>query len=167
MTTMLFGLFRDTKRAGDAVAALKEKGYTKEISVLAHDKKYEESELHEIKQDASEGTATGMTVGTVTGVLAGIFSGISSVIIPGVGFLVGGPLIAALGVTGGALGALSGGLVGALVDLGINEPAAELYDMEIKKGNVLLAVTTEDETMDLVRRIMSDHGAVSITAAER
>jgi hypothetical protein len=167
MANILFGLFNDTKNAGAAVGELKQKGYTKEISVLAYNKDYEQDEVYEIKHDVSDGASVGTTVGAVTGVLAGIFSGISSIIVPGVGILVGGPLVAALGLTGGVTGALSGGLLGGLVDLGINEPSASLYEKEIRMGQVLVGISTQPETEDEVRTILSKYNATEITVVHK
>lgn len=163
MTKTVVGLFNDSKKAGDAAADLKTKGYTNEISILAYDEKYAEPENYEIKKDVGTGTGTGVVAGTVTGALAGIFSGITSVIVPGLGFLVGGPLIAALGVAGGSVGAIGGGLLGALVDWGIQEPTAKLYEQSIMKGQVLVGVSTQDNTTDEVSSILSAHGANEIS----
>jgi hypothetical protein len=91
MKTTLFGLFHDSQKAGEAVSELKDKGYAKEISLLAHDEKYENAQMHEVKKDASDGTTAGATIGAVTGALAAIFSGITSLFVPGVGLVVGGP----------------------------------------------------------------------------
>lgn len=137
MNTMILGLFTNNKHAGEAVNELKERGYTKDISVLAQDEKHETPKLSEVKTDVSEGAETGTVAGTAIGALAGIFSGITSLTVPGVGLIVGGPLLALLGVTGAAAGSLAGGLVGALVDLGISEATAELYNERIQKGEVL------------------------------
>ncbi|MBW7944223.1 DUF1269 domain-containing protein [Patescibacteria group bacterium] len=163
MSNILLGLFKDNKSAGMAVSELKEKGYTKEISLLAHDPKYEDPDIHEVKQDITTGTATGATVGAVAGALAALFSGITAVGIPGVGLIVGGPLAVALGLVGGAAGTLAGGLVGALVDLGINEATAQLYEERIRQGEVLIGVTTTEGTEENVRRVFTAHGAEEIT----
>ncbi len=163
MSTILLGLFKDSKQAGEAASELKAKGFTKEISILAYDKKYAKPTLHEVKRDASGGTKTGATLGAITGVLAGIFSGISSVVVPGIGLLVGGPLIALLGVTGGVIGSLAGGVVGALIDLGINEPTAKLYDKAIKRGEILVGASIADDATSAVRSMMARHGATDIS----
>jgi hypothetical protein len=81
-----------------------------------------------------------------------------------------GPLIAALGI-GGAVGATAagaltgvaaGGLVGALVGLGIDEPAAKEYETEVSSGNVLLAVEA-DEAIDIAS-VFSRMGGTNIHA---
>lgn len=166
MSHIVIGLFQDTKRAGDAVSELKENGFTKEISVMAYDEKQSKGEVHEVKQSVAEGAGIGSTVGAVAGALMGVFSGITSVAVPGVGILVGGPLVALLGVTGGALGSLAGGIVGALVDLGINEPTAKVYEEKIKRGNVLVGVSAEEGAQEEVRSLLKSYGATDITTID-
>jgi uncharacterized membrane protein len=163
MSTITLGLFNDSNHAGMAVSELKEEGFTKEISVLAHNAD-QKAEVSEVKKDVSGGTSMGSTVGAVAGALMGIFSGITSVAVPGVGLIVGGPLVALLGVTGGALGSLAGGLVGALVDLGVNEPTAKVLEERIKKGEVLVGVSTDENEEDAqdVKATLSKHGATDI-----
>lgn len=163
MSHILLGLFHDSTQAGAAVGQLKEKGYTKEISVLAYDPDYEDSHIHEIKQDVSTGTGLGATLGAVTGVLAGLFSGISALFVPGIGILVGGPLAALLGVTGGVVGSMTGGLLGALVDLGINESTAQLFEERIRAGEVMVGVTTGEDNSSEVSQLLQQHGATDIT----
>lgn len=163
MTKTVLGLFGDSKMAGEAAGDLKAKGYADEISILARDSNRTEPEKYEIKKDIGAGVGTGAVTGAVTGALAAVFSGITSVIVPGLGFLVGGPLIAALGVTGGAVGALGGGLLGALVDWGIQEPTAKLYEQRIMKGSVLIGVSTDDNTTDEVQSMLAARGAEEIS----
>lgn len=166
MKAVLLGLFADSKNAGSAVAELKEKGYTKEISVLARNSKTD-TDVYEVKQDVTEGAAVGATVGVATGLLAGLFSGISMVAVPGLGLLVGGPLAALLGLAGGVVGSVGGGLLGALIDFGVNEATAEVYDKAIQRNEVLIGVTTEESTVALVTDIMNKHSANNISIVHK
>lgn len=162
MTSIILGLFNNSQDAGQAVTQLKNKGYTKEISVLAYDSDYEKN-VKEIKQDVGEGAATGGVMGALTGALAGILSGITTVTVPGLGLLVGGPLVAVLGLAGGTIGTLTGGLVGSLVDLGVSQASAELYDKQIRVGQVVVGVSTSDATELNVKGILNQYGATEIT----
>jgi len=78
------------------------------------------------------------------------------------GLLIGGPLVAALGLTGvvattvsGAVtGAVAGGLIGALVGLGLPKEDAEYYNEAIEKGGILLAVQAHDGDQDRVEELL-------------
>lgn len=65
----------------------------------------------------------------------GWLAGIGALAIPGIGpFIAAGPIMAALG--GAAVGTAAGGIVGALVGLGIPEFEAKRYDAKIREGNI-------------------------------
>jgi uncharacterized membrane protein len=80
--------------------------------------------------------------------------------LPGLGLLVGGPIAALL--TGAGAGALTGGVAGALIDYGIPEEKAKMYEGRIKNGDVAVAVNTPENKMDDVRHILEDHDAEEI-----
>ncbi len=96
--------------------------------------------------------------------------GIGAIAIPGIGgLLIGGPLAAALGLTGAAAatvsgavtGALAGGLVGGLVGLGVPEETAKVYENRIREGGVLIAVAAR-EGDDEAHAVLEEHGADEI-----
>lgn len=149
MSTLVAGLFTDSKQAGDAVAQLKNKGYTDNISLIAKDEQGD-TNTHQIKEDVSEGAAAGAVVGGPIGALTGLVAGAVTATIPGAVLLIGGPLAVTWGVTGAAVGALGGGLVGALVDAGFPDERAKMFEEHILKGEVLVSVTTEDDAADTV-----------------
>lgn len=167
MDEMVIGLFKDSKNAGEAVGELKGQGFTKDVSVLAYNKNKNEPKAAAVKQDVSEGATAGSVVGTIAGALAAIFSGISAVAVPGIGVVVGGPLIALLSVAGGAAGLLTGGIVGALIDLGIPAETARLYEEGIKKGEVLVGVTAKEEKLGEARSILMRHQVKDIKIVSR
>lgn len=99
-----------------------------------------------------EGAVDGAKIGGTVGALAGIATVIG--VIPVIGpVFVAGPLMAALGLTGavgataaGALtGAAAGGLVGALINIGVGEEHAQRYADYVTAGNVLVSVHSDDE----------------------
>lgn len=74
-------------------------------------------------------------MGGVTGLLAGI----GALAIPGIGpILAAGPIVATL--TGVAVGAGAGGLVGGLIGLGIPEDEAKEYEGYVESGKILVLV---------------------------
>jgi uncharacterized membrane protein len=134
------GVFRTEDDAVDAIKDLKRQGYSEEdISVIAKDKKDAEYITEETGTKAPEGAATGMATGGILGGLGGLLLGAGALAIPGIGPIVAaGPIAAALG--GAAVGAGAGGLVGALVGLGIPEDEAKEYESSVQEGHILVLV---------------------------
>jgi uncharacterized protein (TIGR02271 family) len=99
--------------------------------------------------------------GGAIGGLAGLLLGLGAFAIPGVGPIIGaGPLAAAL--TGAAIGAAGGGLLGALVGWGIPETEAGYYAEGVNRGGTLVAVRTQDNMVDHVVSIMDRYNPVDI-----
>lgn len=120
-----------------------------------------------IKSQPPSDTATGAVLGGSIGALAGIatVAGVIPVIGP---ILAAGPIVALLGI-GGALGttaagaltgAIAGGLIGALVDLGVSQSEAEAYEGRIREGDVLVVVHAENG--EQVSAAFDTHGAQSV-----
>ena len=115
----------------------------------------------------AEGAKTGAVIGGSLGALAGIaaIAGVIPVIGP---IFAAGPLLAALGLTGavgtaaaGAIaGAAAGGLIGALVNLGVSEERAKVYADRVSIGNVLVAVYSDEENK--VGDVMTRCGAEEV-----
>lgn len=164
MSDLVVGLFTDSTMAGEAIAELKEKGYTKDISVVSKEVGDTELKAHDIKKDVSDGAGagavTGAAVGAAAGVAATLLAGALAVTIPGVGLVIAGPLAA--GLAGAATGALTGGLVGALVDLGFPEEKAKMYEHHVQAGDTLVAVSASDDKSAIAEQILADHGAIEI-----
>jgi len=98
-----------------------------------------------------EGAKSGAVIGGSLGALAGIAT--VAGVIPVVGpIFAAGPLMAALGLTGaigttaaGAVtGAAAGGLIGALVNLGVGEERAKRYADRVTAGNILVTAYAEE-----------------------
>lgn len=162
MSQVVIALFKDSTTAGDAIAELKNKGYTKDISVLAKDDKAHELSEHDVKQDVSDTAGIGAAVGAAAGA---IWAGLSAVALPGLGLLVGGPLAAL--ITGALAGAATGGLVGALVDLGLPEDLARDYENRLKRGEVAVGVTTSADRMDDAHRILKEKGGQNVRVIDK
>jgi len=80
---------------------------------------------------------------------------------PGVGpVIAAGPLAAAL--TGAGIGAATGGIVGALADLGIPDEEANIYSESVRRGNVLVVAQVNDARVNEAARIMEGGGLVDI-----
>lgn len=59
-------------------------------------------------------------------------------LIPGLGLIVAGPIVA--GLAGAGAGGIAGGLIGALVGAGIPEDRAKLYEKGVKDGRIVMGV---------------------------
>lgn len=163
MKRITFGLFTDSKAAGDAVAELNGENYTDKISLVLRDEETGEVRSHQVKQDVDGGTtALGAATGAAVGALGSILGSATPVTIAGVGaLLVGGPLTAVLGAAAGAAG---GALVGALIDLGFPDERANLYQHRILAGEILVAVTTDVADEFDTKAVLLKHGAQEVAS---
>lgn len=159
MAHLIVGLFTDSKLAGDAVAELKSKGYTKDISLISKNPQESHIDSHSIKQNGTEGAITGATVGAIAGSATTVLAGITAVVIPGIG-LVAGTIATALAAA--TTGAVAGGLVGYLVDKGIPDNTAKKYQNRIQEGDILVATEIDHENEIDAETVMAAHGASDI-----
>ncbi len=98
--------------------------------------------------DAS-GTSTGAGIGAMIGGGGGLLAGLGMLAIPGVGPVVAAGWLAATAV-GAIGGALAGGAVGALVDLGLSEADAPVFSEAIRRGGVAVSVKFPEEHRNAV-----------------
>lgn len=157
MADTVIGIFKDSKQAGNAVSEFISKGLTNDVTVVAKEEVMGDTKTHEVKKDVSEGATTGAVAGATVGGLAGLLTGVASFVVPGVGLLILGPLASIL--TGLAGGALSGGLMGALVDYGLPEEKAKLYEQRLQAGEVVVGVSTASINSDEAKQILEKHNA--------
>jgi len=159
------GLFRIAEQADGAVHALANAGFDEsEINVMARDEVVQER-VSATTINSANAAASAARGGAVAGGIGGLLIGLGIIAIPGLGpILATGSLAAALGstVAGAGLGAATGGVLGALVGLGIPDHEAPLYAEGIKRGGVLVAVTTDDSRVEEARTILHAHGAVDM-----
>ncbi|MGH2536485.1 MAG: hypothetical protein ACRDHL_03735, partial [Candidatus Promineifilaceae bacterium] len=65
-------------------------------------------------------------------------------------------------LAGAGIGAATGGILGALVGLGIPEEEAGHYAESVRRGGTLVTVKTDDHRLDEAEDILSRHGTVDI-----
>jgi len=102
----------------------------------------------------------GALTGAVTGgMLGGILAAAISILLPGVGPVVAGGVLAAF--FGGAIaGTAVGGIFGALTGLGISEDEARFYEKEFHSGRAIVAVKPKgrwQEAADIMVRAGGQH----------
>jgi len=145
---MLTGMFSDRESTENAYSMLQERGYTKDdINLVMSDetrKKHFSKGETELGTKAMEGAGTGSAIGGVVGATVGIIAAIgTSLVIPGLGFVIAGPIVA--GLAGAGAGGVTGGLIGALVGSGMPEERARLYESGVKDGKIVMGVHPRNE----------------------
>jgi hypothetical protein len=147
------GVFDDRDDAELAARDLRSKGFKDDQIGYAwrDDSGKTHAEGNKSGQMAASGAGTGV-------VLGGIIGAAAALLIPGIGPVVSGGLLAtalAGGVTGAVAGGVSGGIAGALVGLGIPEVEAKYYDQQFRDGRTLMTVNADQrysDASDIVRR---------------
>jgi hypothetical protein len=164
---MVTAVFRDPIKGQNAYDGLLHRGYAaKGINVLMSDTTRSTYFPHERDAEhidasnyAAEGMGLGGAIGTAVGAtLAAVMAVGTSLLIPGLGIVVAGPIVAAL--AGGGAGAVTGGAIGALVGLGIPEPNARAYQEALREGGVIIGVVPKDsEDVGRLKQYFEDmHG---------
>jgi hypothetical protein len=158
-----FGVFPTIANAEAAVDGLTMAGFSnQDVSVLLSDQAELEAFAEENNTNASGGATARAGVGGVVGGTLGLLAGLGALAIPGVG-----PLIAAGPIMASLAGLGVGGLVGALVGMGIPEFEARVYDGRLKDGGVLLAVHCESfEGILKAREVLKAVGAEDVASSE-
>jgi hypothetical protein len=148
----VFCITRNREQAETIVDALKSAGFAStDISVLLPDTPATRDFAHEQNTKVPEGATTGVVAGMGTGAILGWLAGIGTLAIPGVGpFIAAGPIMAALG--GAAVVGATGGIIGALVGMGIPEYEAKHYDGKVNSGDTLISVHTDDSDQENTAR---------------
>lgn len=147
------GVFDDRNDAELAARDLREHGFKDDQIGYAwrDDSGKTHAEGNKSGQLAASGAGTGV-------VLGGLIGAGAALLIPGIGPVVSGGLLASAlagGVTGAVTGAVAGGISGALVGLGIPKEEATYYDEQFRDGRTLMTVRADDrygDASDIVRR---------------
>jgi hypothetical protein len=148
---MVTAVFRDRTQANRVYSWLREHGYSaNDINVLMSDQTRAAMHLAQEEEissrtHAAEGIATGGAIGTAVGAtLAAIAALGTSIVVPGLGILVAGPILAAF--AGAGAGAVAGGVIGGLIGLGIPESNARAYEEALRDGGVVIGVNPHHAT---------------------
>jgi len=173
-TQMLTAVFRDRNHASRVYEWLQTRGYaTSEINVLMSDKT--RNSFSDVGTEGKiksgdksmEGVATGGAIGTAVGAtVAALFALGTSVLVPGLGIVIAGPILA--GLAGGGAGAITGGLVGGLIGLGIPESNAQAYEQALNNGGVIFGIVPRDnKDGDEIEEYYDKNGGENIVYSER
>lgn len=133
----VFGMYSDRARAIEAIRELQAAGFTdRQIGVAMKDQQAQEALLNEAGSDAAHGAATGAVGG---GVLGGLIGLLGSLIVPGLGPVVVGGVLAST-LTGAGIGAVGGGVIGGLLGAGASEEDVAHLDTRFRAGDALVTV---------------------------
>src|SRR5512132_3134224 len=106
-------------------------------------------------------SASGAATGGVVGGAAGLAASLMGLAIPGIGpIIAAGPIVATL--SGAGVGAVAGGLIGGLTDIGVSKSDAEYYAESVRRGGALVTVRADGSRAERAAEIMREHGAVDI-----
>jgi len=112
--------------------------------------------------DATGPVARGAVAGGVLGGAAGLAASLAGLAIPGIGpILMAGPIVATL--AGAGAGAVAGGVIGRLTELGVGRKDAELYAEAVRRGATLVTLRADESRVDEASAILRKAGAVDIT----
>jgi F0F1-type ATP synthase assembly protein I len=148
--TAVFGIYPSRLEMEEAVDRLHRAGFRgTDISALLQENQGTKDFAHEKNTKAPEGLSAGAIAGAIVGGVLGWLIGIGALTVPHSASLVAaGPIVAALAGIG-ALGVL-GGIIGALVGMGIPEYEARRFEGRIRHGGVLVSVHCDNQ--DWVKR---------------
>lgn len=159
----VFATFRDRLHAEAAVKELVNSGFREEdISVLLADNVGTRDFATERHSKAPEGAASGGGIGVVIGGGLGLLVGLGAITTPALG-LTAGPVIDAL-AGAGAVGVL-GGILGAVIGMGMPEFEAKRYRGLIKDGRSLLSVHCESsDWVSRAKHVLKSVGGQGVVA---
>lgn len=163
MMKLVTGLVKTHAAAETAVQRIINCGHTRDdISLVMTDNARRQQIALESGTQAAAGAGVGSAVGGAVGaVVAAIAAVGTTVLLPGFGLVVAGPIAAAL--VGAGAGSATGGLIGALVGSGIPEHRAQVYEVGLKKGCILIGVQARsEEDAEMLEAILEDIGASRI-----
>jgi hypothetical protein len=152
--THIFHIYHDIHRADDVVDRLLSSGIgRKHISILTTEAGGARHLAMTEGTKAGEGGNMGAAIGGAVGLIGG---SLITAATAGVGILAVGPLLT--GLAGLGAGAVTGGLIGALIGVGIPEAEAKFYAQEIsEKDAILVGVEVTESDRNLVRQILSNN----------
>ena len=140
------GVFDDRDDAELAARDLREQGFKDDQ--IGYAWRDDTGKTHREGNKSAEMAASGAGTGVVLG---GIIGAGAALLIPGIGPVVSGGLLASAlagAATGAVAGGVAGGITGALMGLGIPEVEAKYYNDQFSEGRTLMTVRADDRFDD-------------------
>jgi hypothetical protein len=156
---VVIGLFPDPDVAAEAIRQLKDAGFTsEEIGVIMPKLGPDGKPLPELvvgEEVEAEGVKTGAATGGIIGGLVGL---VGSLLIPGLGAVTLGGVLAST-LLGAGVGVVTGGVVGLLIGMGASRADAEYFDQGVRAAGTLVTVQPEPARVAEARSILQSTGA--------
>ena len=161
MSKTVSAVFENRVAADHAVEGLRAAGFgPADISVLMSEDTQGREFGVEVNTKAPEGATAGATAGGVLGALAATLVALGIVVIPGMGLVAAGPIIAAF--AGAGAGGALGGLLGGLVGLGIPEHEAKMMAERLARGGILVGVMAHEDRLKVADEVLRSVGGVQL-----
>jgi hypothetical protein len=160
--TRAIGLFSDHQSAEIALTQLRDSGFDmNRVSVVNKNTDTDNMAGASGKPNGdrvAESAGESAAVGGVTGGAIGLIGSLGVLAIPGVGPVAELGVLLANTVFAGALGAASGGLLGALVGWGLPEDQAQYYSDRVNKsGDYLVIVEGDSATINAAQNVLQQN----------
>lgn len=158
--------YRDRAAAEAAVDKLRETGYDRDEIGFATRQEHDVDERGEVQVEETTNTAgPGAVGGLVTGAVSGgTVAWLGLAALPAIGpFLAAGAVGTALLAAGA--GAVTGGVLGGLLGLGIPRHKAEYHQRQLEQGLSLVTVRTGEPLV--VERLLAEAGAIEVDRADQ
>ena len=157
------GLFTRRSAAENAIRELRQSGFTEDqIGIAMHDRPDSLEAAAGADTELAEGTTVGALTGGIVGGLVGL---LGSLLIPGVGPVLVGGVLASL--VGAGLGATTGGIIGALVGVGVPEYDAAHFDTGLRAGGILVTVNAKGRTPQALAILQAHEADLGPSKGER
>jgi len=160
-----FGVYPDRIGIRGALTVLKKEGFSNsEISVLFRECRGVRSTGPATNAKASERGMAGHRASVSIGGAFGWLAGIGPIVVPGQGpFVAAGPIMVAL--QGAGKDSSIGGVVGALVEMGVPENEAKQYDGRLGSSWILLSVRCTDlKCISKAKQILGETRAENVVS---
>jgi hypothetical protein len=156
------GVFSSLTEAEYAARDLQKLGIPSDnISVIAGNQENRHEKYLAKAKRASLTTAEAATSGASKGGGVGIVATLVALSIPGVGPMVASGALATV-LAGLAVGAVGGGVIAALVNMGFSREEASLYEEAVRRDAVILAAHVTAPVENEALAIMKQHGSRDI-----
>jgi hypothetical protein len=170
---LVVAVFVGPYNAGEALAALREAGFTSDqVSVVAKNQDTRREIVEQTEMGEPQDAGADTLIGALTGGALGGLVGLGALVIPGIGpIIAAGVLASAIGgaAVGAAVGGRAGeaeergiagvGLAAVLANRGVPEAEAHDYEARVRDNAILVAVQSaaEDEAL-AAHQILVQHG---------
>jgi hypothetical protein len=158
----IVGVFSSINQAERALSDLMATGVPSDgTHLIAGNDKHRHDDYIDKSKKGAQSTGAAAASGASFGGGLGIVASLITLAIPGVGPIIyGGAMLTVL--TGLAVGAAGGGLLGTFKNMGMSHEEAPLYEEAVRRGAVLAVAQVDDDRAHDAIEIMSSHGGSDI-----